>query len=106
MTRGGEAAFQQQVIDYARTTGWRVAHFRAVTAYGRTFTPVVADGAGWPDLAMVRRQRLVFAELKRRGKRRVRTEQRVWLDALDAVPMAEVYVWNPIDWPTIEKVLR
>ena len=76
-------------------------------------TPVAADGAGFPDLCMVRcprkgTPRLVFAELKRRGVRALRPEQKEWALLLgdDRFGEVEHYVWNPIDWPTIEYVLR
>jgi hypothetical protein len=54
---------------------------------------------------MVRYERIVFAELKRKGIRKVRPEQELWHAALVRTP-AEVYVWNPLDWDEIEQVLR
>jgi hypothetical protein len=107
--RVGESAFQRAVIEYAQWHGWRVAHFRpAQNARGRWRTPVAADGAGFPDLVLVRRQRLVFAELKAdRGQ--VTAAQDLWLGALYAVAEAtrqvEVVVWRPRDWPAIERTL-
>lgn len=100
-----EADFQKLVIDYARLKGWRVAHFRpAQRRDGAWMTPVAADGAGFPDLCMVRRGRLVFAELKRKGVRKVRDEQAAWLDALDGAGI-ETYVWNPLDWDRVQELL-
>lgn len=98
-----EAAFQAQVIELAHLFGWRVAHFRpALTKHGWR-TPVSADGKGFPDLVLVRRKRLIFAELKsQRG--RLSPEQRDWWEALTHV--AEAYVWRPSDWPAIEAELR
>lgn len=100
-----EAEFQRWVIDLARLKGWRVAHFtRAQVSGGRWVTPVAADGAGWPDLCLVRRGRIVFMELKASGVRRVRPEQRLWLDALTGCGL-EAHVFNPADRARIEEVL-
>ncbi len=111
MDRGrlAEADFQRQVIGLARVLGWRVAHFRTVRVLRRNgsvhyATPVQADGAGFPDLVMVRGERLLAVELKaKRGV--VSDEQRAWLDAFAAV-RAEVYVWRPDDWDALAEVLR
>jgi hypothetical protein len=76
-----ERDLQDAVIQCARLLGWRVAHFRpALTAHGWR-TPVEADGAGFPDLVLVRDGWVVFAELKSaRGARPI--EQADWLEAL------------------------
>lgn len=101
-----EAQLQQAVIELARVLGWRVAHFRpAQTARGWR-TPVEADGKGFPDLVMVRGERLVFVELKsERG--RTSDDQQAWLDAFFAAGH-EVYVWDPSWWSKglIEQALR
>jgi hypothetical protein len=44
--------------------GWRAAHFRPARTAKGWRTPVAADGAGFPDLVLVRRTRIVAAELK------------------------------------------
>lgn len=99
-----EATFQSAVIDYAQRKGWRVAHFRpAQNARGDWRTPVAADGAGFPDLVLVR-DRVIFAELKSHTGR-VREDQHAWLDALRGAAQTEVHVWRPADWPTIEETL-
>ena len=98
-----EADWQGQVIAFARLRGWLVAHFRpARTAQGWR-TPVTADGAGFPDLVLVR-ERVVLVELKSEAGR-VSVEQRRWLIALEAAH-AEHYLWRPSDWPQVEAVLR
>lgn len=90
-----EAQLQAAVIDVARFLGWRVAHFRPARTASGWRTPVGADGAGFPDLVLVR-DRVVYAELKaERG--RLGPAQRVWLDILEAAG-AEVYLWGPVDW--------
>ncbi|MGD0312499.1 MAG: VRR-NUC domain-containing protein [Acidimicrobiales bacterium] len=93
------------VVDAAHLFGWKVAHFRpAMTKHGWR-TPVAADGKGWPDLTLVRDNRIVFAELKS-ARGRLSDEQQDWLDVLDRA--AEVHVWRPAEWcdGTIEAVLR
>jgi hypothetical protein len=99
-----EAGFQAAVIEVARLGGWKVAHFRpARTKYGWK-TPVAADGAGWPDLACVRGDRAVFAELKSEtGK--LSDAQADWLDRLRLLPCAEVFVWRPSDWDEVVATL-
>ena len=66
-------------------------------------TAVQGDGAGFPDLVLSRRERLIFAELKA-VKGRVAPSQEVWLKSLAGAPV-EVYVWRPDEFKEIEKVL-
>ena len=105
-----EAGFQKTVISYARLRGFRVAHFRTArvqSAKGKTFyaTPVAADGAGFPDLCMVRGQRVIFAELKTdRGV--LSAEQKAWGELLVAVGgTVEYHVWRPRDWDRVREQL-
>ncbi len=101
-----EGELQSSVIELAQLLGWRVAHFRtALSKSGHWMTPVQGDGAGFPDLILVR-ERVIAAELKaERG--RMSPEQDTWLRAfLDAGVL--VAVWKPRDWfnGTIEATLR
>jgi hypothetical protein len=99
-----ELDFQRQVIELARLFRWRVAHFRAAKTSKGWRTAVQADGAGFPDLVLVR-DRIVFAELKaERG--RLSPEQAAWLEALGRVPGLAVHVWRPSDLEAIAEVLR
>lgn len=101
-----EREFQRTVIATARHLGWRVAHFGAATVRsGRVLTPVLADGAGFPDLVLVR-ERIVYVELKS-AKGRLSPRQREWMRALLEAGQ-EAYVWRASDWQdgTIESVLR
>lgn len=101
-----EAQFQLAVIDLARVLRWCVAHFRpALRKSGRWSTPVAADGAGFPDLVLVR-DRVIFAEIKG-DKGRVSPAQDAWASALEHAG-AEHYVWFPTAWycGTIESTLR
>jgi hypothetical protein len=101
-----EKEWQQTVIDTAQALGWRVAHFRTSrTGSGGHATAVQADGAGYPDLTLVRGTRLLFIELKAE-KGRVAQAQAEWLtDLATAVPGC-VAVWRPSDWPEVERTLR
>jgi hypothetical protein len=99
------------VIEYAHFMGWHVAHFRAaMTAHGWR-TPVQADGKGWPDLFLVRPPRAAAAEIKRDASteaarlKQVEPAQQHWLDLLGGCPGVEVYLWRPVDWPDIERIL-
>lgn len=106
-----EAQLQSAIIDTARLLGWRVAHFRpAKTAKGYR-TAVEADGAGFPDLVLVRAGHLIFAELK--SKTGVTSMlQREWLEDLLTVSVGlsrvQIYTWRPADWTAgyVELALR
>lgn len=90
-----EKAWQQTVVDYAQVMGWRVYH---------TFDSR-RSAEGFPDLVMVRRGRVVVAELKAENGR-VSTAQAEWLaDLAEALPGC-VTVWRPSDWPEVERALR
>ena len=92
-----EADFLRRIIDQAHAQGWIVAHFRSARVLKdgeETWrTPVQADGAGFPDLVLVRGPRLLFVELKS-AEGVVSPEQQVWLKALAATKV-EVYVFRP-----------
>ena len=99
-----EAEWQKQVIELAHLLGWRVAHFRtAMNARGHHMTPVAADGAGFPDLILVR-DRVIVAELKTRtGK--TSAAQDAWLAAFTAAGIS-AYCWRPADTHEIIDTLR
>lgn len=90
-----ERQFQAAVLEYAELVGWRCYH----THDSR------GSHAGYPDLTLVRDDRLAFCELKAETGR-VRPAQVAWLAALERCGACEVYLWRPGDWPTIEAVLR
>lgn len=99
-----EAAFQQQVTHLAKLRGWLVAHFRvAQNSKGRWRTPVAGDGAGFPDLVLVR-DRVIFAELKSE-KGRTSAAQDEWMSSLLKAG-AEAYLWRPRNFPEIEVILK
>ncbi len=98
-----EAQFTRQVIQLARLRGWRVAHFRpAMTAHGWR-TAVEGDGAGFPDLVLLKGKTMIVAELKMPGGRPT-AAQKAWLAAFAAAGVA-AYLWRPRDWAEIERLL-
>jgi hypothetical protein len=104
-----EVRFQSQVVKLAGLLGWRVWHDnatnapRACKACGAPL-PVVRNAAGLPDLILVRRPRVVWAELKaQRGK--LSDDQWAYIEELKA-SRQEAYVWRPSDFKTIERILR
>lgn len=89
-----EKDLQDKIIKLARLLGWRVYH----TYDSRR------SAHGFPDLVLVRRGRLIFAELKT-DKGRITRDQQVWLNDLVATA-AEPYVWRPRDWDQIVETLK
>jgi len=90
-----EKAFQAQVLDLARLSGWLVYH----THDSRRSAP------GFPDLVLVRPPVVLFAELKSE-EGRLRPEQRDWLEAMWGCGDVEARLWRPSDWPEIEGMIR
>jgi hypothetical protein len=100
-----EKDFMRNVINLAKLRGWRVAHFGAsvkVVGKERIFVGD-RDSTGFPDLVLVRKDRLVFAELKA-AKGRLSDAQKVWLEDL-GVAVSEVYLWYPQDMDVINTIL-
>lgn len=89
-----ERAFQERVVSLARSLGWLVYH----SYDSRRSQP------GFPDLVLVRADRLIFAELKQ-CKGQLTQAQEEWLLAL-AVTRAEIHLWRPRHWDVIIEVLK
>lgn len=109
-----EKDFQANVVELAKITGWRVHHARAVQNFdGRHMTPIQGD-AGFPDLVLARKGRVIFAELKSESGR-LGEQQLRWLAALagdwpagrggHVAANLEIYVWRPADIDRIGKIL-
>ncbi len=137
-----ETAWRNTVVDLAGTLGWRVYYVENSTREIDTKTRgrvrvrnVNARGVGFPDLVLVRRGRLIFAELKLNlgphgggEKRHVNPTpaQNEWLDDLRTVENAiadrfvrrlaadadaecepvEVFVWRPSMYDAIVQELE
>ena len=85
-----------QVVELAKLLGWKCQwHWRSYHS-----------PKGFPDLFIVRGERIVAAELKVKNDK-VRPEQQEWLGILVATGKVETYVWRdttPIE--EIAEVLR
>lgn len=90
-----EAQLQDAVIQLAHLRGWMTYH----TYDSRRSSP------GFPDLVLVRADRLVLVELKS-ASGRVTADQQRWLEAL-YLTNNEVYLWRPADWldGTVDRAL-
>lgn len=97
--------FQETVCELAHYLGWRIAHFRRAWSKKGWRTPVQYDGAGFPDLFLVRGERLLVMELKS-AKGNVTIPQQLWLDTLKATGKCEVYLGRPDDWDEIVELLK
>lgn len=91
--RLSEKDFQQRIIDRAEALGWLVYH----THDSRH------SAAGFPDLVLCRKGRVVFAEIKTL-EGTLSKAQAEWHVALmpDVHRNHEVYVWRPSDLAEIE----
>lgn len=101
-----EDQFRLRVQGLASFLGWEWMHLqRALNDRGYWRTPVQGPiGVGFPDLMLVKGDRIVFVELKADRGRLTPAQERV-LEVLRAVPCTEVYVWKPDDWDWITEVL-
>lgn len=105
-----EAAWTAQVLHLAALHGWRRAHFRPARVKDRRTgketwrTPVQGDGVGFPDLILLRGDRLIAAELKSDTADDPPAEQVAWLEAFGAAG-AETYVWRPADLEEVARLL-
>lgn len=97
-----EASFQKMVIQIAQSNGWKYYHppDNIPNKQGKRQNIV----SGYPDLTLVRGERLIFAELKR-NTGYASKEQKEWIEALSTAK-AEAYIWKPKDLHTIIKLLK
>lgn len=89
-----EKEAQRTVVNLATLFGWLSYH---------TFDSRRSAG-GFPDLVMVRGDRVVYVEMKKVGEE-PREDQVKWLDALAAAG-CEVYVWTIDDVSESMRVLQ
>ena len=98
-----EAAFQKQVIKWARQLGWLVFHCATDSSRGRSVRGG-GCGQGFPDLVLAHPQRgVIFAELKTPCGR-VSAAQKKWLGVL-ARADAHIAVWRPAHAGDIKRTL-
>lgn len=89
-----ERKFQAEVMKVAAQLGWRFYHTH----------DSIGSQAGFPDLVMVRDDRLIFAELKTE-KGKLSHEQLEWITAL-GMTRATVCMWRPSMIDEIVQLLR
>lgn len=104
-----EQEFQVHVVALARRLGWRAWHDNATNAARRCGScgevrRLPRNTRGLPDLILVRRPRVIFAELKSEDGQPT-PAQRDWLNALAECDGVETYLWKPSSWDEIEEVL-
>ena len=89
-----EKEFQAQLVDLAKTLGFRCYH---------PWLSIRSE-RGWPDLALFKPGRFLLAELKT-DKGKVSDRQTEMLADLKAAGV-EVHLWRPADFDAIVEVLR
>ncbi len=91
-----EKQFRQTIVDLCKLYGWK---------YYFTWNSKNSP-AGFPDLVLVRNDRIIFAELKSE-KGKLTEVQEEWLEALSFCgDKHEVYVWRPSNAEKIAEILR
>ena len=103
-----ESVLLSQVMAYAHMRGWHCWHDRATNARNRcidcgSYRRRPRNAPGLPDVILVRRPRVVVAELKAEGEKLTTAQQR-WLDEFAACGV-ECYVWRPSDFETLKAIL-
>lgn len=104
-----ERRFQGQVVRLAQMLGWKTWHDNATSAPRvcpscKAPLKFARNAKGLPDLVLVRRPRVVWAELKSE-RNHLTDDQWEYIEALRA-SRQEAYVWRPSDWKAIERILR
>lgn len=99
-----EQGFLDSIVDLAHLRGWKVHHGRPAWTEKGYRTAIQGD-AGFPDLFLARKPRIVIAEIKS-DKGRVSEAQSEWLLELKQCFGIELYLWRPDDWEEIVKILR
>jgi len=100
LRRISERDWQSQVIKFATIHGWKHYHPPDNKPVNGRIQKVVS---GFPDLVLVKKGRLIFAELKRElGV--LSPDQMDWLEELRQCNL-EVYVWRPSDVDEVVKIL-
>lgn len=88
-----EAQFQASVLRLAWARGWLAYHTRLS----------IGSNAGFPDLVLVRGERVLWRELK--SARGTLTDDQIeWLERLHAAGQ-DAKLWRPGDWDEIEQEL-
>lgn len=97
-----ERELQAAVLEAARLCGYAVHHTRPARTLRGWRTPIAGD-AGFPDLVLCGRGRLLVRELKV-GGRRPTPEQSHWLELLRDASV-DAGVWTEEDWLS-DRIIR
>ena len=101
-----EAQWQRRVTDLADRRGWLWVHHRPARTNQGWRTPVSGPlGVGWPDLILVRGDRLVAVELKS-STGRPTADQSAALAALAQVRHVQALLARPSEWGQMQELLR
>lgn len=98
-----EYDFQVAVTRYAKAQGWMPMYFRKTATQGKDRWVAVAP-PGWPDLTLLRLDKLVCIECKSE-KGKPTEAQQLWLAGLDRVAGVSTYLFRPSDASTVMQVL-
>ena len=90
-----EAHFQQRIQRRARLLGWDDFHVH----------DPIGMRKGWPDLALLRDEVLILAELKSEHGY-VTPQQRLFLEKARRIAVVEAYLWKPRDEQEIWRILE
>jgi hypothetical protein len=99
-----EQDFLNSVVELAHLMHWRVHHSRPAWTEKGYRTAIQGD-AGFPDLFLARKPRIVIAEIKS-DKGRISEAQSEWLLELKQCFGIELYLWRPDDWLEIQHILQ
>ncbi len=89
-----EDELQAKVVKLAKQLGYKIYH---------TYDSRLSE-EGWPDLVLVRKKTVIFAELKTETGKLTPSQKR-WLAALMAAGQ-RTYCWRPSDIESIAKILQ
>lgn len=99
-----EAEWQRFVTDYAESLGWDWMHVGRVGKYQANGAKGTL-GEGWPDLVLVKDDRILFVELKAETGKLTDKQKHVLL-ILDTVSGTACHVWRPSDFALMAEVLH
>lgn len=97
-----EAEWMRFVTNYAESLGWDWMHVGRVGKYTANGAKGTL-GEGWPDLLLVRGERLIFVECKAQMGVLTERQKRVLSILEAAVPC---FVWRPSDFARMAEELR
>jgi hypothetical protein len=89
-----EEEFKANVIELARTLGWRIHHDRPARLIDGEWRTAIEGDAGFPDLVLARKGRLIIAELKAENGK-LTGDQKQWIHEMANTTRPVIQVWKP-----------